>query len=226
MRLLVPLKTMTIRQESAQLRRLKWVETVKVFRSTWWDADTYGFVIKTKPGALWTYLTHTIQNRTAGGYDYLYGCGKKLPQKVKLVLPSYYIKLYPPAQGRFLFALAAEPKKRAMAQIGVIPQYQSVVSKERYGSYYTPCLGHAVGDANSGNTYLKALDWIGRATEAVIYLQGATPHYTNQWYATAFAYRLGLVGKEMLEKEPAPAETKPRTNVQAATTAYFGATGF
>lgn len=169
-----------------QLKKLRWVADAAKIKD--------GYAVLTKPNAFKFKLTHKI-HAGYSSYDPEYQRGEALEVPQTLLLPQYWI--YLSEHSLFEFSLAKDPAAARTPRIGMVPQYQNLVGRSEWGKNWIPCYGHAGGDANSANTYREAKTWRDRANEAAIYLQSAVPHYNEEWYNTAFAYRLGLVGDEV-----------------------------
>lgn len=156
-----------------------------------------GYAVRTKPGAFQATLTHKIR-KGRSAYDETFTSGSRLETPTVITLPEYWFYLGDQKNEVFKFSLVKSPPK-VLDHFGMTPQYNQLTSTERWGVPLIPCYGTAPGDANSLYTYRLAKTWRDRANEVAIYLQSAVPHYSEPWYTTAYAYRLGIVGDEMLE---------------------------
>lgn len=176
---------MTKAETAKEIRSLKCVDTVRT------EGD--GYVIKTKPNALSTYLTHKV-SYTEVGDTY---CGTELASPLRVALPQYYLELQAQA---FYVRLVKKPQPN-LPRFGITPQYHLHRYLSEWKDIYQPCYGS--GTPETSDTYLLyciETDWKKKALIAVEFLQSAIPHYGNYPHWTAnFAYRLGLVGEEILE---------------------------
>lgn len=191
----------------AELLELKWVEEAKVVPN--------GYAVKTKQRVFRIEMTHTIKDGYSN-FDSSFQAGTKLAEPVMLDLPAYWITLPDPRHAYFMFNLADEPKVVAEDHhFGMTPQYNTLTREAGWDKPLTPCYGATSGPASSSQDYANAKDWSERALAAAVYLQAAIPHYSQSWYTTAYAYRLGLVGDEYREAKPEPVaqatEIKPTT---------------
>lgn len=181
---------MTNKQTAESLANIKWVESAEAH---------YGplFVVKSKPNTLRMYLTHKIVLRSYDEYD----ASTELPEKMPIYLPQYYIHL---EEERFSFQLANKPEARTQ-HFGVTPQYHTSITQSSWNRVYHPCYGYdgsfqPIDSMSTIVNYTDAETWEEKAQIAVIFVQSAQPHYGKDWYRTMFAYRLGLVGEEMVDE--------------------------
>lgn len=180
---------MTTKQELDSLRSLRWVKSAKKIID--------GYEIRTKPGALTTVLTHKIRKNPYGEIDY--DQDVPLQQPTEIALPTYYIKIFEDNRYRpFSLRLASKPKKALnIHRLPVTPQYHLDV--ENWKEYYEPCYGASPSNVSDGRYSFHAATTLkDKAREVAIFLQGADPHYGRHYWRTCFAYRLGLVGDEVL----------------------------
>lgn len=176
-----------------ELETLRWVSRV-----TEYDRDGYtGFLLRTRPRTLKIQLTHTIRKGGAV-YDGNYQTGSRLKEPTELLLPSYRILL---TERHFMFCLNYRPRK-AQERIGLYPCYAALSLTKNWNVPGQTCYGNPgaqTGRTTAKEDYRAAKTWREKAIIAAQYLQAAEPHYGETWYRTAYAYRLGLVGKEFLE---------------------------
>lgn len=189
-----------------ELQALSWVEDAQELE----PGNKY--LVKTRANTLKVYLTKKIKERSEPsfwGWEPNYLGGALLKEKIPVYLPQYHITLTlggsldhhgdkPP----FALNLASKPEK-VTEIIGMCPQYHEVTKAEDWDKPFTPCFGYGSDpEINVAAEYRDVKTWKERAICAATYLQGAMPHGSEEysWFMTSFAYRLGLVGDEVLEK--------------------------
>lgn len=160
--------------------------------------DTY--TINTKKGMLSTELTHNIRPGKSS-FDPSFKKGKKLKERRRVKLPQYRIYL---GERDFWFSLAQEPRYVRANAFGIIPTYQYLHPLTYWTFKERPCYERGRGTTpelrSTIEDYIATESWSEKAKIAAVFLQSAIPHYGETWYRTSFAYRLGLVGHEVLEK--------------------------
>lgn len=195
-----------------ELKELKWAEQVTALRGS--SKGTY--VITTKPDMLKIQLTEKLGFGDTL-YDHKYNGVGKLKEPITVSLPQYKIYI---SKNYFRFALKSKPKKPNDIEIGRWPQYTGLVGIGSWRGIFTPCYGDYPQQEDGTNigmleAYRMTDSWKDKANIATYFLQTAEPHYGNKWYRTAFAYRMGLVGKEVLavtQKEIEEQATLSRQN--------------
>lgn len=175
-----------------ELKQLRWVEEAELV------PDEEEIVITSKEKSLKTTLTHAIR-KGDGRYDPQYISGNKLSEPIPLLLPQYKIYL---STSAFRYAFNNRPKTRR--NIGIVPTYERTYPTGQWKVPTIPCYGDTWRQTSTTSLlgdYRNAQNWKERAIIAAVFLQSAEPHYGETWYRTAYAYRLRLVGDEMLEKK-------------------------
>lgn len=179
---------MTKNQTAEDIRSLKFVETVRPLVNG-------RFVLKTRPNMLSTYVTHKIIRVDANDNDTR--CGGALTEPIRVFLPQYHIEL---SQYGFNVRLVKKPKPN-MERFGLTPQYHLGRNMKEWRSRYEPCYGNGSRNSDTQYLYQTETNWKKKALIAVEFLQSAIPHYGERPHWTAqFAYRLGLIGDEILEE--------------------------
>lgn len=180
---------MTKTQTARELRELRWVETVR--------PTPYGFVIKTKAQVLSTMIDTHIKKQDSGSAIHIFQ-GSALEVPIRVYLPQYYLRL---REYGFTVQLVKKPVPNVADRFGLTPQYHLGYDIKRWRIQYEPCYGNGSRGEESQYDYSSEKDWRKKAIIASTFLQGAIPHhgYRPHWY-TDFAYRLGLVGEEVVEQ--------------------------
>lgn len=172
-----------------ELRTLRWIKTVR--------ATADGFTIKTKEGVLSTVIDTYIRKLSPSPYSAM-GSGSQLETPIRVYLPQYYLRL---RESGFTVQLVKKPKPNSQSYFGVTPQYHIGYDIKNWKRQYEPCYGNGRRGEETHSDYYREKDWRKKAIIASTFLQGAIPHHGErpQW-KTDFAYRLGLVGEEVVEQ--------------------------
>lgn len=182
-----------------ELKAIKWVADAEK------SPDENSFIIHTRPKMLKFQVDHKIY-RVSPNIDE-FSATLKMKKTMVLDLPEYRILLQ---KGDFWVALMRKPMPNTK-WFGITPQYHDRKEIGTWNKWYVPCYGESDRQYDLRSSildYKDALTWKEKANIVAIFLQSAHPHYGRDWWTACFAYRLGLLGEEIIDKKQEKAAWK------------------
>lgn len=167
---------------------LPWVETAeRKVGPRGGKSDNYGYMVKTKPGALKVHVTHGIAKN---GKEYF--IGKKLEKPVPVGMPSLLIHVAPSKYG-VTVQMADKPAELNFERFIPYPSWDGGgLQMDNWNYPGSPCWG---------DYYEYPGTYIERATFIADYLQHSNPHRAYHRGGSRYALWLGLLPAELIVED-------------------------